>query len=99
MNTSNTSVASGFKSALPAPDSKTNRSTAWLSFHWRATAGLALLSLLWGYNWVRMKIAVHHAAPIDFAVLRTVLGAAVLFIFMALRRIPLRPRRLGATAS
>lgn len=97
MNTNYTSVASGIKSATAAQDAKTNRLFAWLSLHWRATAALVLLSLLWGYNWVQMKIAVQHAAPIDFAAMRTVLGAAVLFLFMALRRIPLRPPRLRAT--
>ena len=35
-----------------------------------ATAALACLSLLWGYNWVAMKAALAHASPIDIAAWR-----------------------------
>src|SRR5579872_90526 len=62
-----------------------NRSLAYM-----ALAGLALL---WGYNWVVMKIAVQYAPPIEFAALRMLLGAAVLFAALLVTRKPLRPQR------
>jgi drug/metabolite transporter (DMT)-like permease len=58
-----------------------------------ALLALAALALLWGYNWVVMKIAIRYAPPFDFAALRLLLGAVVLFVAMALLRRPLRPER------
>jgi drug/metabolite transporter (DMT)-like permease len=55
---------------------------------------LAALALLWGYNWVVMKIAVQYAPPIEFAALRLLLGSAVLFAALLILRKPLRPQRL-----
>jgi drug/metabolite transporter (DMT)-like permease len=52
-----------------------------------AMAALGALSLIWGYNWVVMKIALHDSGPFTFAALRGTLGALVLF--------PLMPRRGG----
>ncbi|MHB1799616.1 MAG: DMT family transporter [Vulcanimicrobiaceae bacterium] len=58
-----------------------------------ALAALAALSLIWGYNWVVMKVAVQYAPPFAFAAVRTVLGALLLLgVAVALRR-PLRPRK------
>lgn len=58
-----------------------------------AYIALAALALLWGYNWVVMKIAVQYAPPIEFAALRLLLGAALLFgVLFALRK-PVRPQR------
>ncbi|HET6894860.1 MAG TPA: EamA family transporter [Candidatus Baltobacteraceae bacterium] len=59
----------------------------------RAYLALAILAVLWGYNWVVMKIAVQYAPPIEFAALRLLLGAGVLFIALAVLRKPLRPAR------
>lgn len=63
----------------------------------RPYAALALLALLWGYNWVVMKLALRYIGPFDFAVLRTVLGAALLFLVMAALGVPLKPRHVGKT--
>jgi len=58
---------------------------------------LAILALVWGYNWVVMKIGLRYSQPFTFAALRTFLGAVVLFgLLVALRR-PLRPRALVLT--
>jgi drug/metabolite transporter (DMT)-like permease len=43
-----------------------------------------------------MKIAVRYAPPIEFAALRLLLGALVLFAALAVLRKPLRPQRLAA---
>lgn len=47
-------------------------------------AALASLTMIWGYNWVVMKVGLAYAAPTDFAALRAVLGAAALFAVLAL---------------
>lgn len=59
-----------------------------------AFLALAALSLIWGYNWVVMKIATQYAPPIEFAALRLLGGAAVLFGVMLAMRKPLRPEHL-----
>lgn len=59
-----------------------------------AFLALAALSLIWGYNWVVMKIATQYAPPIEFAAFRLLGGAAVLFGVMLAMRKPLRPQYL-----
>lgn len=54
-----------------------------------AAAALAVLSLVWGYNWVVSKSALAYAAALDFAALRTLLAAASLFAVLAALRRPL----------
>lgn len=61
-------------------------------------AALTGLALIWGYNWVVMKIAVKDCDPFTFAALRNLLGAVALFAVAALRRDPLRPRAFWWTA-
>jgi drug/metabolite transporter (DMT)-like permease len=58
---------------------------------------LATLALVWGYNWVVMKIGLRYTQPFTFAALRTLLGAALLYAVMLLTRRPLRPAALGLT--
>jgi len=48
----------------------------------KAFAALFLLALIWGYNWVVMKLAIQYASPFQFAAIRTFLGAVMLFIVM-----------------
>jgi drug/metabolite transporter (DMT)-like permease len=52
---------------------------------------LAVLSLIWGYNWVVMKIAVASAPPFEFAAWRVFGGAISLAIVALVLRKPLRP--------
>jgi drug/metabolite transporter (DMT)-like permease len=47
-----------------------------------AFAALALLALIWGYNWVAMKVALSYAPPATFGALRA--GSAAAFLFLAL---------------
>lgn len=58
---------------------------------------LTVLALIWGYNWVVMKIALEYSQPLMFAALRTSLGAACLFLVLVLTRRSLRPPMLGLT--
>jgi drug/metabolite transporter (DMT)-like permease len=67
----------------------------------RANAGplaaFALLALLWGYNWVVMKIAMRYVGAFDFAALRTGFGVLVLFGVLVALRVPLKPRYVAKT--
>ncbi len=60
----------------------------------RAILALAALALIWGYNWVIMKRALHDSGPFTFAALRALLGALALFALLAARRRSLRPAHL-----
>jgi len=55
-----------------------------------ALFALALLSLIWGYNWVVMKQVIQYVDPFDFSAIRTVLGAATLFLVLVLLRRPMK---------
>ena len=63
-------------------------------------AVLALLAtiLIWAYSWVVMKQVLQHAGPFDFAALRYVLGALLLFGALLATRQSLRPPPLLPTA-
>lgn len=52
---------------------------------------LAFLALIWGYNWVAMKVGVRYSDPFTFSALRNFLGALALFVLVATRRGALRP--------
>jgi drug/metabolite transporter (DMT)-like permease len=56
----------------------------------RAAGALAVLSIIWGYNWVIMKQASSYAGPFQFAALRTVFGTIALFAILAARGQSLR---------
>jgi drug/metabolite transporter (DMT)-like permease len=56
-----------------------------------------MLALIWGYNWVVMKVAMEFCGPLDFAVLRTALGALILFGILVVLRAPLAPRHILKT--
>ena len=60
-------------------------------------AALILLAVIWGYNWVVMKIGLAYAEPVTFAALRTFLAALGLIALLALLRRPLRPVAVGTT--
>jgi drug/metabolite transporter (DMT)-like permease len=59
---------------------------------------LALLALVWGYNWVVMKIGVRYCDPFTFAALRNFLGALALFGIVVARGGSLRPKVFWWTA-
>ena len=60
-------------------------------------AAFALLGLLWGYNWVVMKIGLRYVGAFDFAALRTGFGVLVLFGVLVALRVPLKPRHVAKT--
>jgi drug/metabolite transporter (DMT)-like permease len=63
-----------------------------------ALGALTLIALIWGYNWVVMKLGLRYAQPFTFAALRTFLGAVALFTVLLILRRPLRPRALALTS-
>lgn len=63
-----------------------------------ALAALSGTILIWAYSWVVMKQALAWAGPFDFAALRYLLGAAVLFGALLLGGQSLKPPPLLSTA-
>lgn len=63
----------------------------------RSIVALALLALIWGYNWVVMKKSLQFMGPFDFNALRMLLGGAALLLFMVWRGLPVRPRQVPLT--
>ncbi|MBP9020306.1 MAG: EamA family transporter [Syntrophobacterales bacterium] len=62
-----------------------------------AVLALAVMSLIWGYNWIIMKEAVKYCSAFDFAALRTFFGALVLFSFLISTGRNLRPQQVPLT--
>ena len=63
-----------------------------------ALIALALLTLIWSYNWVVMKQVLAYTGPFTFSALRYVLGTVVLFLALVVRGESLKPPPLGETA-
>lgn len=57
-----------------------------------ALVSLGILTLIWGYNWVAMKLALQYAGPFVFAALRTSLGGVALLSLLLIMRKPFWPR-------
>ncbi len=51
---------------------------------------LVVLTLLWGFNWPMMKLALAEMAPNHFRTLCLVTGAAGVFVIAAVNRLPMR---------
>lgn len=62
-----------------------------------AYAALLLLSAIWGYNWVVMKLALQYSTAAQFAAMRTFGGAVFLLGLMTILGRPLRPRAVRET--
>ncbi|WP_291492295.1 DMT family transporter, partial [Desulfurella sp.] len=43
----------------------------------------AFLVIIWSYSWVVAKVALQFTSPIEFSLLRTVIGTIVIFLFIA----------------
>jgi drug/metabolite transporter (DMT)-like permease len=78
---------------VPTGSRSPSRWAAYLPF-----GALILLAILWGYNWVVMKIGIQYAEPFTFAALRAFVGAVFMFMVLPVMRRPLRPKALGLTA-
>ena len=56
----------------------------------KAFIALFLLTLIWGYNWIVMKLAIQYASPFQFAAIRTFIGALMLFLVLVITKRPLK---------
>jgi len=67
--------------------------------HARAGCALAVISVLWAYNWVVMKRALEDGGPLEFTAARSVFATVALFALLVVLRLPLRcPSIKGAIA-
>lgn len=57
----------------------------------QALLALALMSLIWSFNWIVMKRVLQYIGPLDFCALRTLFGTAMLFALLGLRGESLAP--------
>ncbi|MBU0604207.1 MAG: DMT family transporter [Gammaproteobacteria bacterium] len=64
----------------------------------RALAALVLLSAIWGYNWVVMKVALNDMGAFQFGAWRTFGGALCVFALMVVLRRPLKLAQLPSIA-
>ncbi|MFV0438768.1 MAG: DMT family transporter [Desulfopila sp.] len=71
--------------------------TNYISSQRKAYLALLVLVLIWGYNWVVMKIAISYAGPFDFAALRLVLSSICFFALLLWFKKPLRPAEIRGT--
>jgi drug/metabolite transporter (DMT)-like permease len=62
-----------------------------------AVLSLLALAVIWGYNWVMMKVGVSYSPPFDFAAMRAFFGALCLFLVMIGLRRPLMPQEIPGT--
>lgn len=58
-----------------------------------AILSLIVLVLIWGYNWVVMKVALRYSSSSDFAALRILVGLIGLLVVFISSRKPLLPRK------
>jgi drug/metabolite transporter (DMT)-like permease len=56
-----------------------------------AYVALALITLIWGMNWIVMKEGLAYAHPVIYNIQRTLIAIAVLFAVMLYARRPLKP--------
>ncbi len=62
----------------------------------RAFAALLALTVIWGYNWVVMKIALQYAGVFQFIALRITIGAICLFVVVLALRKPIKIKHIGS---
>lgn len=62
-----------------------------------SVAALLLLSAMWGYNWVVMKLTLNYIGAFQFSALRTFLAALVLMGIVVMQKKRLKPQYLGWT--
>jgi len=58
-----------------------------------AILSLIVLVLIWGYNWVVVKVALRYSSSSDFAALRILVGLTGLLVVFISSRKPLLPRK------
>ncbi len=64
----------------------------------QALFALLAMSFIWGYSWVVIKEALRFIDPLDFAALRTLMGAVCLLALAKISGADLRPKELPLTS-
>ena len=62
-----------------------------------ALLALLVLTVVWGLNWIVMKVALDFSGPFSFSALRYTVGTALIFALLLLRRGEWRPPPWGPT--
>ncbi len=62
-----------------------------------ALGALSAMVLIWAYSWIVMKQVLRYAGPFDFAAIRYMGGALVLFVVLVASRQPMKAPPLGLT--
>lgn len=70
-----------------------------LSPHRVAIIAMLATVLIWSYSWIVMKQVLAFAGPFDFAALRYLMGAALLFAVLLLTRQSLKPPPIALTVA
>jgi drug/metabolite transporter (DMT)-like permease len=63
----------------------------------KAILALSVLVVIWGYNWIVMKVALRYSSPFDYAALRVSLAGISLFLVLLWLRKPILPREVYGT--
>jgi drug/metabolite transporter (DMT)-like permease len=62
-----------------------------------ATLALIGIALIWGYNWVVMKVAIQYSSPFVYSALRVLLGSICLFLVLFWLHKPAYPKEIFGT--
>lgn len=63
----------------------------------RALIALLFLSVIWGYNWVAMKLALPYVGAFQLGAIRTFFASMFLFALLLLLKRPARPAEIPST--
>lgn len=64
---------------------------------YRPFIALLVLSIIWGYNWVVMKLALPYIGAFQFGAIRTFFASLILFAVLAILKKPLKPIHIPMT--
>ncbi len=63
----------------------------------RALVALFFLSVIWGYNWIAIKLALPFVGAFQFAAIRSFFASIFLFTLLALLKKPAKPVEIPIT--
>jgi drug/metabolite transporter (DMT)-like permease len=63
----------------------------------RALIALLFLSVIWGYNWVAMKLALPYVGAFQLGAIRTFFASMFLFVLLLLLKKPVKPAQINST--
>ncbi len=63
----------------------------------RALVALLFLSVIWGYNWIAIKLALPYVDAFQLGAIRTFLGSLLLFFLLLILGKPVKPTEISTT--